>query len=719
MLRGGRAAWNLDDETIGADGNAFVQVREVDQRGRKHCVDYHVTAADAGAVDEHGNPAPFELVPLLPLGKIWCGDLVNVQWRHLLPVLQARVDAVYESASDLHVDFGHPTPQWGDDDHPDLAEIGSFNVSNAVDGFQSARWGFTFTNNPTRTLIVVHSVEREDLQHAGERLAVHVAAAEAEAAYAEQRDATVRSDVESASEAEAESADDAGHAAYASTNESTKSSPSLDLVHRCMPSGAHSVGSNDEEEEDESRHAGGQLTRNRGSDLPPSVLRTMLDTAKGQIVDYKSTSSKFTAPLHISSVFSSRDRHELHVHARNLGLYSHSDDRAGGKKQVCVRHSAPNVTISAATAMQAKGYQLRMQRPEHDGGNLKGHVRDFNPETKRWACEFNDPGSEQPVHKEVDLKQLNEMLLARYDEDAATRSAMDQDNASQRGGSVQGRPKQRKRKMAARTSANAGAPQLYEPHVRLATLMNMIDPNWDAPVSGRIDKWDARHWLALFTDLVAARLESPLAVAHMQDFARALFWLRAGEYDRVANSLYGRVQQGKMKHVSYKYFRKRCRYVIVAPGLLMPAFNQVFNFYFSLEDPERPGSKFYKTTATKDFLLRMGYLAKGKTPACTVVLLVLHDSTLRVKGAGCKGTSRCEGAGHERTSRCKGAGRKGRCKGAGRKGTSRCKGAGRKGTSRCTSRCRGAECKGTSRCKGAECEGASRYQPFVCLTLAA
>ena len=343
--------------------------------------------------------------------------------------------------------------------------------------------------------------------------------------------------------------------------------------------------------------------KQRLSGLTEDDYAALVQRSNEMIHNYRASSR--VDPMYLPIALRAEDHALLHDLAGELNLYHHSIDRSGHGRQVCVQKTSPNISITPSDALLGASHLVVWRRPTaaENGKDaveiLRGYISKYDPETALFTCTFK--GSIGAVTRVANLADVNGMMNDRYDQDRRVLQQLENEARQNGWPALSG----------ALGGTFSSAPALQVPKLDVATYVAGCDPFWNT-VDKCMVKYDAYHWLGVFSQMVDARKDSPLARAFMKDVASALFQIRQGEYERVVLSLRGRVPRAKMKTVARGYFRRRCRQVCPEPKQQTARLVDVFNYYYSLEDPGRPGSKFLSCSAVKDFNKSIKWVQKGK-----------------------------------------------------------------------------------------------------------
>ena len=120
--------------------------------------------------------------------------------------------------------------------------------------------------------------------------------------------------------------------------------------------------------------------------------------------------------------------------------------------------------------------------------------------------------------------------------------------------------------------------------------------------------------------IVAASHRGVLFGFFMACCSDALFVTTAAEYERVKAHL---VALGKtpeeIKRVSRAYYRRMCMKEIPEPLVLVQRFYDVYVFFQDMDDPERPGHRFYVDDSWDIFVKEMKYVQVRMFQLCTGV----------------------------------------------------------------------------------------------------
>jgi hypothetical protein len=177
-----------------------------------------------------------------------------------------------------------------------------------------------------------------------------------------------------------------------------------------------------------------------------------------------------------------------------------------------------------------------------------------------------------------------------------------------------------------RDAAGSDAPR--PPHVGtvddgwLQQLLDAIDAAW---AEGRL-KYDIRHFMANWAMMVAADKHSPMFRIFMCYTSDAIFkmlaWAKAPdpacgepgmtEAERVRGHmvLLG-MSDGAIRRASRRYWRRLARYSCPEPSIIVRGLFDVFTFFREMDDPLRPGHKFFVHDAEAIFLKEIAYVQKG------------------------------------------------------------------------------------------------------------
>ena len=140
-------------------------------------------------------------------------------------------------------------------------------------------------------------------------------------------------------------------------------------------------------------------------------------------------------------------------------------------------------------------------------------------------------------------------------------------------------------------------------------LHDGIAPRWQ---EGRV-KYDVRHFMANFSNMSAAEKSSPLFRTFIGYVSDALFKMLPGEADTVrAHMVMLGMTDERIRRTRRKYWRRRARYSCPAPAVILDGLLDVFEFFNELDDPQRPGHKFYVTDAETIFVKECGYVQRGE-----------------------------------------------------------------------------------------------------------
>ena len=124
-------------------------------------------------------------------------------------------------------------------------------------------------------------------------------------------------------------------------------------------------------------------------------------------------------------------------------------------------------------------------------------------------------------------------------------------------------------------------------------------------------KYDVRHWLGNVF-LIVANKHSVLFPIFANAMADAVFKIISGEYERVRTHLKKLgMSDDDIRRLRRKYWRRRAMYHVPDPARLIRDLVDVYNTFCDLDDPSRPGSKFFNASARADFLKELAYVGKG------------------------------------------------------------------------------------------------------------
>ena len=139
-------------------------------------------------------------------------------------------------------------------------------------------------------------------------------------------------------------------------------------------------------------------------------------------------------------------------------------------------------------------------------------------------------------------------------------------------------------------------------------MIDEIVADW---AEGRV-KYDIRHWMANWAAMVSADKSSYLFRVFMSYTSDAIYKMLTGEADRVRSHMAGlRMDAAHIGRVGRRYWRRRARYACPDPATIVRGLYDVFLFFREMEDPERPGHRFFTSDADHIFLKEIAYVQQG------------------------------------------------------------------------------------------------------------
>lgn len=140
----------------------------------------------------------------------------------------------------------------------------------------------------------------------------------------------------------------------------------------------------------------------------------------------------------------------------------------------------------------------------------------------------------------------------------------------------------------------------------MAEIVDKINPNWPTL---RV-KYDIRHFLGNFF-LMAATKDSALFKYFCVAVSEAIFKIDLSSRREVREHLkFLGLNDDQIKRVRRKYWRRKARYTVPAPAVLVRDLTEVYEFFRPLVDPST-GRKFFILDHAKRFRQEMTYVRRG------------------------------------------------------------------------------------------------------------
>jgi hypothetical protein len=299
----------------------------------------------------------------------------------------------------------------------------------------------------------------------------------------------------------------------------------------------------DSTDESETEDEGG------GESVPEQLAEKVLKHAKRQVEAY--AKSTVEADLALTAALTRDQRKLLHAYVDKFEL-QHNTVGNGTDKRMIVSRFKPFAAVTAAQAKEVIGSMVQKDCGANEQP-LRGMVMEYRSETSKWRLQYD--GEEELV----DLDMLNVRLRRRAVADHGSGGLGD---------------------VGVPAAAGMGDPQL------LQELLAGIDPDWEK----KLLKYDSRHWMGNFTNILAVEKGTPAFNLFMSLLSDALFWLLPGETVRVRKhcEALGMTPE-QIDKLKRKYWRRKCRYACPAPRLLLRAFYDIYAFFRGMLDPLKPG----------------------------------------------------------------------------------------------------------------------------------
>jgi predicted RNA-binding protein Jag len=310
-----------------------------------------------------------------------------------------------------------------------------------------------------------------------------------------------------------------------------------------------------------------------------ATLRNISMTAAKQMIkDYAATLTRNT-PLQLLQEFSSSERKMLHDYCDNFNLVHQSAGNGRDRHLVISRWKplAPLLAHEGACAVQALVAKESTVPEASAAGFVRGYVRSFDAAVVKWIARYSD-GTESVL----ELEELNAQLERRYRADHG-----------------------------AGLGPLAPAPLIGGESVEVLyqKLVKGIDPNW----RNTDVKYDIRHWLANLSTIGAGDKKGSQFKILVTSLSMALFEILLGEYARwVRHALQLGMSPRLVKLLKRKYLRRRARYAIPEPKILLRRLLDTVVVFSLMEDSLQPGSKFFTADWLKVFLHEMTYVQQGR-----------------------------------------------------------------------------------------------------------
>ena len=332
---------------------------------------------------------------------------------------------------------------------------------------------------------------------------------------------------------------------------------------------------------------------------PAASTAELLKAARRQIDDY--FYSERSSTLELSSSFTSEQRKVLHAFVDRYGLHHRSVGVEGSSRRIVVQRWKPIAVMTAEIGADAVG---ALVAKEVGATVVRGRVEAFDAGATSWKLEYLD-GDVQTV----DIDELNLRLARRFQYDhgddgrgepGAQRPRADADGGDDADGAGDDHADNLMR----------GAPPVVGAYDEtfLKQLIDAIDDKWAA---GRI-KYDIKHWMGNWSHMASADKNSLLFKAFMGYTSDAIFKMLPGEADRVREHMKGiGMSDADIRRVGRRYWRRRARYSCPDPETIIKGLYDVFCFFREMEDPERPGHKFFVNDADKIFQKEIVYVQEG------------------------------------------------------------------------------------------------------------
>ena len=92
----------------------------------------------------------------------------------------------------------------------------------------------------------------------------------------------------------------------------------------------------------------------------------------------------------------------------------------------------------------------------------------------------------------------------------------------------------------------------------------------------------------------------------------AIYKMLPGKAERVRRHMAGlKMDDAHIGRVGRRYWRRRARYACPDPATIVRGLYDVFLFFREMEDPERPGHRFFTSDADHVFIKEIAYVQQG------------------------------------------------------------------------------------------------------------
>ena len=332
-----------------------------------------------------------------------------------------------------------------------------------------------------------------------------------------------------------------------------------------------------------------------------TIHATLLAAARRQIDNY--FHSQRVSPLELSSGFTREQRKALHAFIDRYGLHHRSIGIEGSSRRIVVQRwktidvVTAEIGTDAVGALVAKDIGVNADE-EARPIVVRGRVEAFDRGSTTWTLEYTDESTEA-----IGIEELNVRLKRRFEYDhgadgrgeaGAQRPPADVNDGDDDDGAA---------------AIGGAAPRVgaYDEGV-VERLLAGISSDWEK----KKIKYDIRHWMANWSAMVSADKSSMLFKTFMSYTSDAIFKMLPGEADRVREhmSRLGMAPE-HIRRVGRRYWRRRARYACPKPEVILKGLYDVFCFFREMDDPERPGHKFFTSEAEKIFLKEIAYVQEG------------------------------------------------------------------------------------------------------------